>query len=324
MIPISKVPKQQVSSAIMEKRKRDREKERSKLAPKKKYPPDAKTRFGKQFQMKLCELFISDDPAAIDQLRAMHDEAVAYYNEHELNEMWLSDEENDCKQMKAPVSKKMHQDSKAEVRASGASRKTSAEEKEKTKTKPATATPVASTAPVISSISNVELSDDSDEEPAKKLSITHSKTIKLCDVCSDGTSAGTNALLECEECGKSVHQKCNRPEVSTIQARDPRFLFVCYNCKDRESKAEKNCNGNNDNGGTSKASTSSTAKKDEKMSAQKSTSDISATWASFAAKKLKKPAVTPGYGSLSNSSAFQRSTGLNNPAPKSFPSFSKK
>ncbi|VDO49616.1 unnamed protein product, partial [Onchocerca flexuosa] len=80
------------------------------VAMKKKLPSDAKCRFGKEFFAKLCELFQSTEQDSCDRLRHMHDELAAYYKEHDLNVMWISDDEADNKEVKAPLSKKTHQD----------------------------------------------------------------------------------------------------------------------------------------------------------------------------------------------------------------------
>lgn len=344
MIPTSKIIKQSVSSSLLiDRKKREREKNRNKLGTKK-YPPQAKERFGKEFQIRLCELFLSDDPTAVDQLRAMHDEALAFYNEHDLTELWLSDEETEGKELKAPVSKKMHQDPKIDARPIGSVRPPNrpSEEKEKIKLKvtvpppvpPVPAAPIAIAA--ASAMSQFELSDDSEEEPVKETPPTYHNKPKLCDVC-DGQTVGTNTLLDCDECGKSFHLKCNRPEISTAQARDPRFLFVCFNCKDRESKVDRTAGGNNS--GQSKVPSTSGANKDDKTTAQKSSaSDFNAAWASFTAKKnlvknKTSSATTPGYGSLamsttsaaapSSSSSSSRSTFTSNTS-KNFPSLNKK
>lgn len=58
--------------------------------------------------------------------------------------------------------------------------------------------------------------------------------LQICYTCSGATSLPNNMILDCEECGKTVHQKCARPEITASQAKDPRFLFVCSDCKDRE------------------------------------------------------------------------------------------
>ncbi|VDM37308.1 unnamed protein product [Toxocara canis] len=206
---------------------------------------------------------MSDDPAALEQLQAMHAEALTYYEEHNLTELWLSDDENDSKQMKAPVSKKMHHDAKGLFKlteqrpatvmrmksSSSTSTSTSIDEREKMKAK--NVSPLVATTPTTPTIASVvpqiDLSEESEDDTSKKTGVPHMKTfkacllyylllIKLCDVCSDASSLSTNTLLECEDCGKAIHQKCNRPEVTSAQARDPRFLFVCCNCKDRDTR----------------------------------------------------------------------------------------
>ncbi|VDK51566.1 unnamed protein product [Anisakis simplex] len=389
MIPISKVPRQSVSSSLMERKKRDREKERSRLSAKRNIPPDAKERYGVKFQTKICELMLSDDPTALEQLQAMHAELLAYYEEHNLTEMWLSDDENEGKQMKAPISKKMHHDVKviqflngiftnnsnflvSEQRPISLSRlkstsltSSSVEEKDKLKNKnvnslsipnilyffiSATSTPSSATTPVsqgssqssstvtsqsqsaitptqitISSIiPQMDLSEESEDDTVKKPIIpTNNKTFKLCDVCSNSSSMPTNTLLECEDCGKGIHQKCNRPEITAAQARDPRFLFVCCNCKDRDIKvrffifAEKSGSNNAASASTipsttTKPSTSvGSLKKEDKTTTaatiQKQTNDLSTAWATFAAKK-KKPISSQNIGNSSASSSVTSTT----------------
>uniref|UniRef100_A0A0M3IXJ3 RNA-directed RNA polymerase n=1 Tax=Ascaris lumbricoides TaxID=6252 RepID=A0A0M3IXJ3_ASCLU len=47
------------------------------IASKRNIPPDAKSRFGRKFQTKFCELAMSDDPTALEQMQVMHAE-VSY------------------------------------------------------------------------------------------------------------------------------------------------------------------------------------------------------------------------------------------------------
>ncbi|VDN30951.1 unnamed protein product [Gongylonema pulchrum] len=58
----------------------------------------------------MCQLFESEDPGSMEAMQEMHNELVAYYKEHNLTEMWISDDENDSNETKAPVSKKLHHD----------------------------------------------------------------------------------------------------------------------------------------------------------------------------------------------------------------------
>lgn len=314
MIPTSKVSRQPVSLTFLERKKRDREKERSRLASKRNIPPDAKSRFGRKFQTKFCELAMSDDPTALEQMQVMHAEELAYYEEHNLTELPLSDDENDARQVKAPISKKMHHDAKVEQqRPMGIMRlksSSSTDEREKIKTK--IVSPLTATTPII--IPSIDLSEDSEDDASRKTGVAHVKTFKLCDVCSDASSTSMNALLECEDCGKAIHQKCNRPEVTPAQARDPRFLFVCCNCKDRDTKAERSGCGSM----MAKPQSAISSKKDDKAITQKPPSDLSTAWATFAAKK-KKPVNTQGsFGTVSRVGSIVGST------PKGFPSFSSK
>lgn len=52
------------------------------VSMKRKLPSDAKSRFGKEFFGKLCELFQSVEQDACDRLRQMHDEVINFYIFH--------------------------------------------------------------------------------------------------------------------------------------------------------------------------------------------------------------------------------------------------
>ncbi|KAM3717731.1 Integrator complex subunit [Dirofilaria immitis] len=299
MISITKSSKQSLSSTVvMERRKRDREKERSKLSMKRKLPSDAKCRFGKEFFAKLCELFQSTEQDSCDRLRQMHDEVAAYYKEHDLNVLWISDDEADNKEVKAPLSKKTHQDiNKGEIRSVNIPRsKLEAKEKLKLKSSSKNAAVTSSTAPTSFLLSQFELSDDSDDNTSRRFSGSQIKNYKICYTCSGATSLPNNTILDCEECGKTVHQKCARPEITALQAKDPRFLFVCNDCKDREDeKMESSC-----------SKSTSNFRKDDKGSLRKSSeeriqplkpeNDILVTFSNFAAKKAKKSALSGTNG----------------------------
>uniref|UniRef100_A0A0M3IEZ9 PHD-type domain-containing protein n=1 Tax=Ascaris lumbricoides TaxID=6252 RepID=A0A0M3IEZ9_ASCLU len=204
----------------------------------------------------------------------------------------------------------------------------STDEREKIKTK--IVSPLTATTPII--IPSIDLSEDSEDDASRKTGVAHVKTFKLCDVCSDASSTSMNALLECEDCGKAIHQKCNRPEVTPAQARDPRFLFVCCNCKDRDTKAERSGCGSM----MAKPQSAISSKKvlyfalafdgkkrlyfwsafqkykgfhwdqsvhefiarDDKAITQKPPSDLSTAWATFAAKKSSHVKQKPNNGMM--------------------------
>uniref|UniRef100_A0A0R3RSW9 PHD-type domain-containing protein n=1 Tax=Elaeophora elaphi TaxID=1147741 RepID=A0A0R3RSW9_9BILA len=298
MISLTKSSKQSVSSsAVMERRKR--EKERNKLSMKRKLPSDAKSRFGKEFFGKLCELFQSVEQDSCDRLRQMHDELAAYYKEHDLNVMWISDDEADGKEVKAPLSKKTHQDvNKGDMRSINISR-SKLEAKEKLKPKSNAKNSVANASPIPTSLllSQFELSDDSDDSTSRKFSGPQTKNCKICYACNGATSLPNNMILDCEECGKTIHQKCARPEITASQAKDPRFLFVCNDCKDRDdekmgSSYSKSTNFRkvDDKGNMRKSS-------EERIQPLKPENDILVTFSNFAAKKAKKSASSGASGS---------------------------
>ncbi|VDN05787.1 unnamed protein product [Thelazia callipaeda] len=286
MNSVSKSSKSAVT--VAEKRRKDRDKERNKLSSKRKLPSDAKSRFGKEFISKLCELFQSTEPSSCERLRQMHNELLAYYKEHDLNVMWISDDETDGKEIKAPLSKKTHQDiTKGDIRPVNVSRsKTEAKEKAKPKTENKSSPIITTPIPAPQLFSQFELSDDSDDNTSQRLNGSSVKNYKLCDICSSALNISNNTILECEECGKTVHQKCARPEITAAQVKDPRFLFVCDDCKDREDEKM----------GTSHSKSTSFRKDDkvmsksseEKLQPFKSESDILTTFSNFAAKKAKK------------------------------------
>ncbi|MFH4974340.1 hypothetical protein AB6A40_001049 [Gnathostoma spinigerum] len=107
MIPSSKITKPHVPPTLFDKKRREKERLKA-IVPKKKYPSDVKSRFGAEFQSKMLQLFLSDDSQAIAQMEKLHQELVSYYEEHNISELWLSDDESDS--VKAPASKKMHQE----------------------------------------------------------------------------------------------------------------------------------------------------------------------------------------------------------------------
>uniref|UniRef100_A0A915PGZ9 PHD-type domain-containing protein n=1 Tax=Setaria digitata TaxID=48799 RepID=A0A915PGZ9_9BILA len=320
MNSLTKSSKQSVSSpAVMERRKRDRDKDRSKPSLKRKLPSDAKYRFGKEFFTRLCELFQSMEQDSCDQLRQMHEELAAYYKEHDLSILWISDDEADSKEIKAPLSKKMHQDvNKGDMRSINIPR-SKLESKEKLKPKSDTKSSVATGSPIPTSLllSQFELSDDSDDNTSRRFSGFQTKNYKTCSACNGSTSPPNNMILDCEECGKTVHQKCARPEITASQAKDPRFLFVCSDCKDREEEKM----------GPNSSKSIPNIKKDDKGNMRKSSeegiqlikpeNDILVTFSNFAAKKAKKSGSSAAN---SNSNLQAGSITMN----KVLPSFSAK
>ncbi|VDN53947.1 unnamed protein product [Dracunculus medinensis] len=159
-----------------------KEKERSKAKIyKRKVPHEAIRLFGKEFQLKLCELLCSDGLKAIDELKAIHGELISFYNEHNLTEMWIPDQfdydddndnDSDMKEIKAPLSRRLHHDAKIDARPIGIARKSQAEDKYKQ-------SQIQLPASIVSANILFELSDDSDDEFSNAIS-SASKIYKVC------------------------------------------------------------------------------------------------------------------------------------------------
>uniref|UniRef100_A0A914WSH0 PHD-type domain-containing protein n=1 Tax=Plectus sambesii TaxID=2011161 RepID=A0A914WSH0_9BILA len=44
-------------------------------------------------------------------------------------------------------------------------------------------------------------------------------------------------MVTCDECSRLYHQNCHNPEITSSELRDPRFIFVCMQCKQKRTKA---------------------------------------------------------------------------------------
>ncbi|CAD6199718.1 unnamed protein product [Caenorhabditis auriculariae] len=61
--------------------------------------------------------------------------------------------------------------------------------------------------------------DDSKDEPEKP-----------CKACAGQSSTSTNAILTCDGCSDAYHMKCHQPPITSDQANDLRFIFLCSEC----------------------------------------------------------------------------------------------
>ncbi|XGW06334.1 hypothetical protein V3C99_016553 [Haemonchus contortus] len=121
-------------------------------------------------------------------------------------------------------------------------------------------------------------SDDSDSDDAKTAE-------KPCKKCGEKTASATNSMLTCEGCHVSYHQKCHKPEITTQQSTDPRFIFLCSECGSRGVSSSK-----------SRSSSPKLSVKAAEISSQnrgsglapRSGSDISATFEAYKRKKERQ------------------------------------
>ncbi|CAJ0917931.1 unnamed protein product, partial [Mesorhabditis belari] len=73
---------------------------------------------------------------------------------------------------------------------------------------------------------SAENSDDSDSET---LTINE-RSERKCVSCSISKFSPYDQLLQCHTCKEHMHMKCNKPEITKEQSKDPRFHFICSEC----------------------------------------------------------------------------------------------
>lgn len=138
-------------------------------------------------------------------------------------------------------------------------------------------------------------SDDSDSDEAKMAE-------KPCKKCGEKTTSATNSILSCEGCHTSYHQKCHKPEVTTQQSTDPRFIFLCAECgskgvasaKSRSSSPKLTTTVKTEGGGAQSRSSGLP---------QRSGSDISATFEAYKKKKERQVMKTKAAMSSTSTSS---------------------
>ncbi|XP_064634846.1 integrator complex subunit 12-like [Lineus longissimus] len=57
-----------------------------------------------------------------------------------------------------------------------------------------------------------------------------------CVVCRQFDSSAANQLVECQECHSLYHQQCHKPNVSSQDVNDPRFVWYCSKCQKNMKK----------------------------------------------------------------------------------------
>ncbi|XP_050532493.1 integrator complex subunit 12 isoform X2 [Daktulosphaira vitifoliae] len=89
-----------------------------------------------------------------------------------------------------------------------------------------------------------------------------------CFVCKESFVHMGNSLVECLDCHSMYHQNCHSPPITDINLNDPRIVWYCSNCRQRDSqKADTRTSGKD---GNKKSSSKSTSAKIEKSSTKSS------------------------------------------------------
>ncbi|XP_050532492.1 integrator complex subunit 12 isoform X1 [Daktulosphaira vitifoliae] len=90
-----------------------------------------------------------------------------------------------------------------------------------------------------------------------------------CFVCKESFVHMGNSLVECLDCHSMYHQNCHSPPITDINLNDPRIVWYCSNCRQRDSqKAQDTRTSGKD--GNKKSSSKSTSAKIEKSSTKSS------------------------------------------------------
>ncbi|CAJ0566377.1 unnamed protein product, partial [Mesorhabditis spiculigera] len=202
-------------------------------------PPAAKRQkmsahpFGNPFYDRLAKLLIDLRPEALEELQQVCKEVSDYKKAHPECDLHDSGDE-----LVESVSKL-----RKNVSVSGGMRvkpidlfSDAALKKEKI-SKSASALPGRVADSSRSADSSEGSSNDSEDREKEK------EKDKRCPHCSGAKSTPMDQLLKCHYCKEYVHMKCNRPEVTKEQAKDPRFNFVCYECVQNRREKKLSADG---------------------------------------------------------------------------------
>ncbi|XP_025204061.1 integrator complex subunit 12-like [Melanaphis sacchari] len=88
-----------------------------------------------------------------------------------------------------------------------------------------------------------------------------------CCTCKESYVVMGNSLVECLECHSMYHQNCHNPPIIDINLNDPRIVWYCINCRQKDSqKTESRSSGKESKKSSSKNASGSKA---EKLSSSK-------------------------------------------------------
>lgn len=96
-----------------------------------------------------------------------------------------------------------------------------------------------------------------------------------CCTCKESYVLMGNSLVECLECHSMYHQNCHNPPIIDINLNDPRIVWYCINCRQKDSQktesrssgkeskksSSKNVSGSKSSSKTSQAKSSSSKSK---------------------------------------------------------------
>ncbi|KAK6757044.1 hypothetical protein RB195_015087 [Necator americanus] len=233
--------------------------------------------FGEGFYSKITKLLLSKEPTAVKELR----ECVKMVSAAKLtptDEFWDSGDEI------APVDTPSSSSDRPRIihldMVPNAEKRVAA----KAKVDPPPVPEKKRKGPVV--LPGARRSDDSDSDDAKT-------NEKPCKKCGEKSTTNVNPMFICEGCRASYHQKCHKPEVTTQQSADPRFIFLCTDCTGKGVGSTKSRSSSPKL--SVKAETTSQSRSN--APAPRSGSDISATFEAY--KKKKERQVMKAKAALS-------------------------
>ncbi|KAF0773759.1 integrator complex subunit 12 [Aphis craccivora] len=87
-----------------------------------------------------------------------------------------------------------------------------------------------------------------------------------CCTCNESYVLMGNSLVECLECHSMYHQNCHNPPIIDINLNDPRIVWYCINCRQKDSqKTDSRSSGKE----SKKSSSKNSGSKAEKLSSSK-------------------------------------------------------
>ncbi|WKY12825.1 hypothetical protein Q1695_003990 [Nippostrongylus brasiliensis] len=256
--------------------------------------------FGEGFYAKITKLLLSKDPSAVKELKECA-RIVSAAKLDPADEFWDSGDEIagvDSPSSSTTATTTSSSDIRAVPKKASAERNRlihldtvpGAEKRPPTKAKvdPPPVPEKKRKGPIV--LPGARRSDDSDSDDAKMAE-------KPCKKCGEKATTTANSILTCEACSTSYHQKCHKPEVTTQQSTDPRFIFLCCDCSSKGVASTK-----------SRSSSPKLVIKPDTAAQnrasglpQRSGSDISATFEAY--KKKKERQVMKTKAAMSSSSS---------------------
>ncbi|VVC31804.1 Hypothetical protein CINCED_3A009812 [Cinara cedri] len=98
-----------------------------------------------------------------------------------------------------------------------------------------------------------------------------------CCACKGSNVNSGNSLVECLECHSMYHQNCHFPPITDINLNDPRIVWYCSNCRQKDTQKVSTKESRSSGKESKKSSSKNTGSKAEKSSSSKSSQSAKAS-----------------------------------------------